>query len=94
MKHPLLRFLIRTRTRRRNRKYSKIAVTALLVSVGVFVIAMTAVFCIYGAVPDSLIAGVFSFAGGEAGFLCLIKHSDTKYSSISTGSSDYDDAAG
>ena len=36
-----------------------------------------------GGVPDTLVASFYAFAGGEAGFLGLIKHSDTKYGSSS-----------
>lgn len=38
-----------------------------------FVVSMIFVFCRYGAVPDSLIAGVFALVGGEAGICGWIK---------------------
>ena len=39
-----------------------------------------------GGVPDTLVAAFYAFAGGEAGFLGLIKHSDTKYGGGSSSS--------
>lgn len=38
-----------------------------------FVIAMIFVFCRYGAVPDTLVVGVFGLVGGEAGICGWIK---------------------
>lgn len=38
-----------------------------------FIVAMIAVFCVHGAVPDSLVVGVFGLAGGECGILGIIK---------------------
>ena len=38
-----------------------------------------------GGVPDSLVAAFYAFAGGEAGFLGLIKHSDNKYNGSGGG---------
>lgn len=61
-------------------KYSKVVVTSLLLTVLLFTIVMTVIFCVKGAVPDSLVTAFFVFAGGEAGILGLIKHGDTKYS--------------
>lgn len=60
-------------------KFSKIIVVVLLASVAVFTVAMTTIFCVMGSVPDSLITAFFAFAAGEAGFLGLIKHGETKY---------------
>lgn len=60
-------------------KYSKIVITSLLVTVLIFTVVMTVIFCYKGSVPDSLIAAFFAFAGGEAGILGLIKHGKTKY---------------
>lgn len=61
-------------------KYSKIVITSLLVTVLIFTVIMTVIFCYKGMVPDSLIAAFYAFAGGEAGILGLIKHGETKYS--------------
>lgn len=70
------------RKRSRNKpKFSKIIVAVLLASVAVFTVAMTAIFCVMGSVPDSLITAFYAFAAGEAGFLGLIKHGETKYTS-------------
>lgn len=40
-----------------------------------FIIVMIAVFCRHGAVPDSLVVGVFGLVGGEAGICGWIKSS-------------------
>ena len=70
------------RLRKKNKsKFSKVVVVVLLASVAVFTVAMTAIFCIKGPVPDSLVMAFFTFAAGEAGFLGLIKHGETKYTS-------------
>ena len=61
-------------------KYSKFIITCLLISVLLFTVCMTAIFCVKGAVPDSLVTAFFVFAGGEAGILGWIKYGDTKYS--------------
>ena len=61
-------------------KFSKLIITCLLVTVLLFTVVMTVIFCVKGAVPDSLVTSFFVFAGGEAGILGLIKHGDTKYS--------------
>lgn len=44
----------------------------------VFVIAMTVIFCIKGAVPGELIAGVFGLCTGEAGIMGLIQTSKNR----------------
>lgn len=85
-----------TKKRRRRRKkrafpkiqYRKVVTSLLLLSVAAFTIAMTVVYIRTGGVPDTLIAAFFAFAGGEAGFLGLIKYSDNKY-----GSTDQSDPA-
>ena len=65
--------------KRRKIKFSKVIVTAVLLSVAAFTVAMTVCYWQTGGVPDSLIAAFFAFAGGEAGVLGLIKFSDSKY---------------
>ena len=60
-------------------RYSKVVVALLLASVVVFTIAMTVIFCIKDAVPDTLIGAFFTFMAGEAGVLGLIKHAEKKY---------------
>lgn len=60
-------------------KFSKVAVTALLLSVAAFTVAMIAVFVKTGGIPDTLVTAFFAFAGGEAGCMSLIKYSDNKY---------------
>ena len=66
--------------KKRKNKYSKVVITCLLMTVVLFTIVMTVIFCVKGSVPDSLVTSFFVFAGGEAGILGLIKHGDTKYS--------------
>lgn len=65
-------------------KFSKVAVTALLLSVAAFTVAMIAVFVRTGGIPDTLVAAFFAFAGGEAGCMGLIKYSDNKYTDSRT----------
>lgn len=60
-------------------KFSKKVVTAVLVAVILFTVAMTAVFVKKGAIPDSLVVAFFAFAGGEAGVLGLIRYGESKY---------------
>ena len=72
------------RNRNEKPKFSKIIVVVLLASVAVFTVAMTTIFCVMGSVPDSLITAFFAFAAGEAGFLGLIKHGETKYTTGET----------
>lgn len=67
------------RNRNNKPKFSKIIVVVLLAAVAVFTVAMTAIFCVVGSVPDSLVTAFFAFAAGEAGFLGLIKHGETRY---------------
>ena len=70
---------IRHRPQRNRPKFSKIIVALMLATVLIFTVAMTVIFCRLGMVPDTLITAFFAFAGGEAGFLGLIKYSDNKY---------------
>jgi len=75
------------RKRRRKKtgpKFSKVAVTLLLLSVAAFTVAMIVIYREKGGVPDTLVASFYAFAGGEAGFLGLIKHSDNKYGGSNT----------
>jgi len=72
------------RKRRRKKtglKYNKVVVALLLIAVAAFTVAMIFIYREKGGVPDTLVASFFAFAGGEAGFLGLIKHSDNKYGS-------------
>lgn len=64
---------------RRKLKFSKVVVVAVLLSVAAFTICMIAVYMLTGGVPDTLIASFYAFAGGEAGFLGLIRYGDSKY---------------
>ncbi len=57
------------------------AVTLLLLTVLAFTITMIVVYVKTGGIPDTLVTAFYAFAGGEAGFLGLIKYSDNKYSS-------------
>lgn len=89
----------RRRRRKKTRpalKFSKVAIAALLISVAAFTVAMVVVYLWTGGVPDTLVTAFFAFAGGEAGFMGLIKHSDNKYGTDnqSTPSSSDNDAAG
>jgi flagellar basal body-associated protein FliL len=74
-------------------KFSKIIIIGVLVSVLAFTVAMTVVYVVTGGIPDTLVASFFTFAGGEAGVLGLIKHSDNKYSGTDSDSEDEDDDA-
>lgn len=67
------------RRRRRKAKFSKIVVAALLCAVAAFTVAVLILFFYTGSEPSTLIVSFFGFAGGEAGVLGLIRHSDNKY---------------
>lgn len=69
----------RRRKRKTGLKYNKVVVALLLVAVAAFTVAMIWIYREKGGVPDSLVAAFYAFAGGEAGCLGLIKHSDNKY---------------
>lgn len=71
----------RRRKRKTGLKYNKVVVALLLVAVAAFTVAMILIYREKGGVPDSLVAAFYAFAGGEAGCLGLIKHSDNKYNS-------------
>lgn len=60
-------------------RFSKKVVAAVLISVAAFTVAMIIVFLRMGAVPDSLVAAFFAFAGGEAGVLGLLRFGEAKY---------------
>lgn len=76
----------RRRRKKTGLKYSKVVVALLLIAVAAFTVAMIWIYREQGGVPDSLVAAFYAFAGGEAGFLGLIKHSDTKYGGGSSSS--------
>ena len=64
----------RRRRKKTGLKYSKVVVALLLIAVAAFTVAMIWIYREQGGVPDSLVAAFYAFAGGEAGFLGLIKH--------------------
>ena len=66
------------RARRNPAKFSKIVVASVLAAVALFTVAMIFLYALYGGVPDTLIVSFFSFAGGEAGVLGLIKCNDER----------------
>ncbi len=75
----------RKRRRRKKRslpkiQYRKAVTSLLLLSVAAFTITMIVVYIQTGGVPDTLVTAFYAFAGGEAGFLGLIKYSDNKFS--------------
>ncbi len=72
------------RNRRRSKaatsgRFSKKVVIAILAEVTAFTVAMIAVYMKTGGTPDTLIVSFFSFIGGEAGVLGLIRYGDSKY---------------
>lgn len=77
----------RRRKRKTGLKYNKIVVALLLIAVAAFTVTMILIYREKGGVPDTLVASFYAFAGGEAGFLGLIKHSDNKYNGGSTTTS-------
>ena len=64
--------------RRNPAKFSKIVVASVLAAVALFTVAMIFLYALYGGVPDTLIVSFFSFAGGEAGVLGIIKCNDER----------------
>lgn len=78
----------RRRKRKTGLKYNKVVVALLLIAVAAFTVAMIWIYREQGGVPDSLVAAFYAFAGGEAGFLGLIKHSDNKYNSSGGNTND------
>lgn len=75
-------------------KFSKKVVTAVLISVVLFTIAMIAVFLRMGAIPDTLVMAFFTFAGGEAGVLGVIRYGESKYDKSGESSSSGGDSLG
>lgn len=72
------------RNRRRSKaatsgRFSKKVVIAILAEVTAFTVAMIVVYMKTGGTPDTLIVSFFSFIGGEAGVLGLIRYGDSKY---------------
>jgi len=65
--------------RKSPRKFSKVIIALVLISTAIFTVAMAVIYCVTGGIPDTLVTCFFAFAGGEAGVLGLIKHSETKY---------------
>ena len=66
----------------RKRKRSKAASPVKFskkAEVTAFTVAMIAVYMKTGGTPDTLIVSFFSFIGGEAGVLGLIRYGDSKY---------------
>lgn len=59
------------------------AMDVVLISLGIFLLlftaAMVAIFCVRGAVPDTLITCVFAALGGECGAMAWIKTTKDKY---------------
>ena len=66
------------RARRNPAKFSKIIIASGVAAVALFTVAMVCLYALYGGVPDTLIVSFFSFAGGEAGVLGLIKCNDER----------------
>lgn len=69
----------RERKKKRKAKFSKRVISGVLAAVGVFTAAVLAVFLVTGSEPSTLVACFFAFAGGEAGILGLLRHSENKY---------------
>ena len=84
----------RRRKRKTGLKYNKVVVALLLVAVAAFTVAMIWIYREKGGVPDSLVAAFYAFAGGEAGCLGLIKHSDNKYNGGGSSSTTNDNPPG
>jgi len=84
----------RRRRKKTGLKYSKVVVALLLIAVAAFTVAMIWIYREQGGVPDSLVAAFYAFAGGEAGFLGLIKHSDNKYNGSGGGTNTTDNPPG
>lgn len=57
-------------------KFSKVVITSVLAAVALFTVAMIFLYSQYGGVPDTLIVSFFTFCGGEAGILGVIKVKD------------------
>lgn len=83
----------RKRKRLTRAKFSKIIIVSVLAAVASFTVAMIFVYAKYGGIPDTLVVSFFSFAGGEAGVLGLIKCNDEKQKK-KTADSENDEAVG
>jgi hypothetical protein len=83
----------RKRKRLTRAKFSKIIIVSVLAAVASFTVAMIFVYTKYGGIPDTLVVSFFSFAGGEAGVLGLIKCNDEKQKT-KTADSENDEAVG
>lgn len=75
---------MRRRSRKRSKaavsgRFSKAVVITILTEVTIFTVTMIAVYVKTGGTPDTLIVSFFSFIGGEAGVLGLIRYGDSKY---------------
>lgn len=64
--------------RRRRAKTSNVILMALGVSTLAFIVAMTVIFCVKGAVPDTLVQCYFGGGGVEALLLAGIKISKVR----------------
>lgn len=64
--------------RRRKRKTSNVVLLVLGVSVALFIVAMTVIFCVKGAVKDTLIQYTLGAGGVEALLLAGIKISKVR----------------
>ena len=86
------------RNRRRSKtaasgRFSKKVVIAILAEVTAFTVAMIVVYMKTGGTPDTLIVSFFSFIGGEAGVLGLIRYGDSKYPKQDANTSTADGAS-
>lgn len=68
----------KTTEKRNALRFSKVVIALVLVSVAIFTVSMTVIFCITGGTPDTLITAFFAFAGGEAGVLGFLKWAERK----------------
>ena len=64
---------------KRKAKFSKRVVCWLLAAVALFTAAVLIIFLLTGMEPSRLIGSLFACAGGEAGVLGVLKHSDNRY---------------
>lgn len=84
----------KTTEKRKSIRFSKVVIALVLITVVIFTIAMTVIYCTMGGTPDTLITAFFAFAGGEAGVLGLLKWVERKQSTDSgSANSDADDDA-
>lgn len=69
--------------KRKPLRFSKVVIALVLITVVIFTIAMTVIYCTMGGTPDTLITAFFAFAGGEAGVLGFLKWVERKQSTDS-----------